>query len=307
MSKRPSPFIREKSNALMQWVHFERTSDKELRILQDEYGFHPVDVSEVPPPLQRPKVVHREGYIFMILPFPLFDYRTRIIRASEVDFFIAKGRLVTVNPDGLPAIQQVFNRFADKGAKNQNVAHVLLDLLNTLLEAQFPMLVHLSQDIDEIEKGLFKADQREAILELMRIKTNIVNVRKAMQGHKKVIRLLMAEADGVLPLARLTDYYARLVDYTKEIWDTLEVQRDTINALHEAHASLLENRTNEVMKTLTVFSVIIFPMTLVATLFAVRLDGMPWHGDPWGFFKLSATLVVLALLMYLYFKRKRWI
>lgn len=307
MPKRPSPFIREKSNTLMQWVHLERTSDKELRVLQDDYGFHPVDVSEVPPPLQRPKVVHREGYIFMILPFPLFDYRTRIIRASEVDFFIAKGRLVTVNPDGLPAIQQVFNRFAVKGAKNQNVAHVLLDLLNTLLEAQFPMLVHLSQDIDEIEQGLFKADQREVILELMRIKTNIVNVRKAMQGHKKVIRMLMAEADGVLPLARLTDYYNRLVDYTKEIWDTLEVQRDTIDALHEAHASLLENRTNEVMKTLTVFSVIIFPMTLVATLFAVRLDGMPWHGDPWGFFKLSATLVVLALLMYLYFKRKRWI
>jgi len=301
------PFILEKSNALMEWVHFERTSEKELRVLRERFAFSQVDVSEVPPPLQRPKVVHREGYIFMVLPFPLFDYRTRIITASEVDFFISKDRLVTVNPDGLPAIQKVFARFADKGAKRQDVTRVLLDLLNELLEAQFPMLVHLSQDIDEVEKGLFRSDQREAILELMRIKTNIVNVRKAMQGHKKVIRMLMSEADGILPLGRLDDYYDRLVDYAKEIWDTLEVQRDTINALHEAHASLLENRTNEVMKTLTVFSVIVFPMTLIATMFAMRVGGMPWENDPWGFAKVLAVLAVLALLMLLYFKGKKWI
>ncbi len=307
MAKRPTPFILEKSNAFMRWTHFERASDKELRVLRDDYGFHPVDVSEIPPPLQRPKVVSRDGYIFMILPFPKFDYRTRIITASEVDFFISKDKLVTVNPDGLPAIQHVFSRFTDKNAKRQDVARVLLDLLNQLLEDQFPMLVHLSQDIDEVEKGLFRADQREAILELMRIKTNIVNVRKAMQGHKKVIRMLMTEADGILPLGRLDDYYNRLVDYTKEIWDTLEVQRDTINALHEAHASLLENRTNEVMKTLTVFSVIIFPMTLIAALFAMRVGGLPWEGDPWGFFKVSLILALLVAAMLTYFKRKRWI
>jgi magnesium transporter len=307
MPKRPSPFIREKSNALMEWAHFERTSEKELRILRERFGFHPVDVSAVPPPLQRPKVVFRDGYIFMILPFPLFDYRTRIINASEVDFFIAKDRLVTVNPDGLPAIQQVFDKFADKNAKRQDIAHVLLELLNTLLESQFPVLMHLSQDIDEIEKGLFRPDQHEAILELLRIKTNIVNVRKAMQGHKKIIRNLITQSEGILPMGRLEEYYNRLVDYTKEIWDELEVQRDTINALHETHASLIENRTNEVMKTLTVFSVIIFPMTLMATLFAVRLDGMPWEGDPLGFFKLITLLALLAGAMFAYFKKKRWI
>lgn len=307
MPKRPTPFIREKSNALMEWVHFERTSEKELRVLRERFGFHQVDVSEVPPPLQRPKVVHREGYIFMVMPFPLFDYRTRIITASEVDFFISKDRLVTVNPDGLPAILRVFEGFAEKGAKRQNVAQTLLDLLDSLLEAQFPMLVHLSQDIDEVEKGLFRPDQREAILELMRIKTNIVNVRKAMQGHKKVIRMLMSEADGILPLGRLDEYYNRLVDYTKEIWDTLEVQRDTINALHEAHSSLLENRTNEVMKTLTVFSVIIFPMTLIATLFAMRVGGTPWESDPLGFVYVILIIVALGGSMFAYFRGKRWV
>jgi len=307
MPKRPSPFIREKSNTLMEWVHFERTSEKELRVLRERFGFHPVDVSAVPPPLQRPKVVFRDGYIFMILPFPLFDYRTRIINASEVDFFIAKDRLVTVNSDGLPAIQQVFDKFADKNAKRQDIAHVLLELLNTLLESQFPVLMHLSQDIDEIEKGLFRPDQHEAILELLRIKTNIVNVRKAMQGHKKIIRNLITQSEGILPIGRLEEYYNRLVDYTKEIWDELEVQRDTINALHETHTSLIENRTNEVMKTLTVFSVIIFPLTLVATLFSMSVGGLPWHNDPSGFLYVVIVLTLFGLLLFLYFKRKRWI
>ena len=97
------------------------------------------------------------------------------------------------------------------------------------------------------------------------------------------------------------------MDYTKEIWDTLEVQRDTINALHETHASLLENRTNEIMKTLTVFMGIIYPLTLVATLFAMRVQGLPWQNDPFGFLKVFVILLLIGLGLFAFFKKRKWI
>lgn len=111
----------------------------------------------------------------------------------------------------------------------------------------------------------------------------------------------------LFPLRAQKEYIEALVERTKEIWDTVELQRDTINALHETHASLLENRTNDIMKTLTMFSVVIFPLTLIATLFAMDVPGIPFRDDPLGFVKVTAVLVVFAVVMVVFFKKRRWI
>lgn len=309
MPKRPIAFIREFKTSRAEWVHVGRNSEKEKRLLGERYHFHHVDLQEILPPLQRPKVVVREGYIFMILLFPVFDPETRVISTAEVDFFISPDRLITVSGSKLPAFDSVFDVLSQKTSKTQsaNAAHILHSILDALLESLFPMLIHISHDIDDVEKGLFEAKQRGVIMELLRIKTNIVNIRKAMQGHKKAIRMLMAAGTTILPINRMEDYYNQLVDYTKEIWDTLEVQRETINALHETHSSLIDSRTNEIMKTLTIISVIVFPMTLIATLFAMRVNGLPWADDPSGFTYVILILVALGASMLGFFKYKKWI
>ncbi len=308
MPKRLPPGIKKLSNPYLEWINLERNTEKEVAFLRP-YGFHAVDLNEVLPPLQRCKLVVRDGYVFMILLFPVFDAKTRIVSTVELDFFITRDRLVTVNAGKLPAVNQALRDFEAKSKTNPKteLAHVLHDLLDSLLESLFPMLVHLSTDIDEVEKSLFGADQRGVIMELLRIKTNIVNVRKAMQGHKKIIRALMAQGSDVMPIYRMQDYYDQLVDFTKEIWDTLEVQRDTINALHETHTSLMENRTNEIMKTLTVFMGIIYPLSLIAALFSMRVSGMPWQDDSYGFLKALAIVGVVGIATVLVFKKRRWI
>lgn len=309
MPKRSVSFMHEYPLPGSVWVHVERNTEKEMRALDNLYKFHPVDLEETLPPLQRPKIVVRDGYVFMILLFPVFNPKSRIVSTAEVDFFISKDRLVTVCGSDLPAFKAVSEIVTRQSKKNNpaDTAHVLHLLLETLLESLFPMLVHLSQDIDEVEKSLFLSNQRGVIMELLRIKTNIVNVRKAMQGHKKVIRGLVSVGQSILPIKRMEDYYDQLVDHTKEIWDTLEVQRETINALHETHVSLIDSRTNDIIKTLTVFSVIIFPLTLIATLFAARVDGIPWQTDPYGLLKLIGVLAVVGASMFAYFKYKKLI
>jgi magnesium transporter len=183
-------------------------------------------------------------------------------------------------------------------------------LIHEIVQAQFhelfPMLVHVSTDIDEVEKDLFKPDQQGTIMEVLRIKTNIVNIRKAMQGLKRVIRELVSRGPRVIPIIRRKGF-EDIVERSKEFWDTVELQRDTINALHETHASLIENRTNDIIKTLTMFSVIIFPMTLVATMFAMDVGGIPYKNDPLGFLFVVGVLVLIAVGMFAFFKKRRWI
>lgn len=309
MPVRQKTHVKKFAASNVEWVHLDRNTRTETAYLAKAFGYHPIDLSEVPPPIQRPKVVARGSYVFMILLFPVYDRASKTITTSEVDFFISRERIVTVNDGRLTALAELHDTYHAQGKKmrEMDAAHVLHEILSSLLGSIFPMVLHLSQDIDQLERGLFDSNQRGLIMELLRVKTNIVGVRKAMQGHKKVIRKLMTDASGIIPLERMEDYYNQLVDYTKEIWDTLELQRETINALHEAHSSLLSNRTSEIIKRLTAISVTVYLLTLIVTLFAVDVGGVPWREDPFGFLKIIAFVIVLASVLLAIFKKKNWI
>ncbi len=294
-----------------EWIHLTRNQPQDIDYLKRRFGFHPNDLRDALPPLQRHKLVVREDYLFLVLLFPVFNRKTRIVSSAEIDFFIQPQRLISINNGTLPVIEKLFTEIRkDKNLKSDIFEDGITALVHELISAQFeelfPMLVHISSDIDEVEEDLFKSDQRGTILELLRIKTNIVNIRKAMQGHKRVIRELINKGVKKVPIIRRAGF-EDLVQQSKEFWDTVELQRDTIDALHETHASIIENRTNDVIKTLTMFSVVIFPMTLVAALFAMDVGGLPLRTEPFGFFVVIVILALLALTMFAYFKKRRWI
>lgn len=305
----------------IEWVHISKSGKKEINHLRRRFGLHPVDLHETLPPLQRPKLVVRDGYLFMILLYPVFDRQTRAIYASEVDFFIHPDRLITVNRGGLEPLHQIFKAHgkdrdvsAGRTAVNhqmpdtiEDVTHLLYLILDAQLEAIFPMITHLSNDIDDIERHVFSEFEKNLIQELLRVKTNIVNVRKAIQGHKTVIRRLIDESGTRFPIHKLEIYFERLVEHTKELWDTLENQRDTINALHEANMSLIDFRINEIMKKLTVFSVIVFPLTLLAAIFGMNAPKMPFVTHPLGFWMIIGIMAVGSMGMLAIFKFKKWI
>lgn len=289
------------------WINITKNGKKELEYLGKKYGFLDLDLKDCLPPLQRPKLVVRPNYLFMILLFPVFDRKTKVLRASEVDFFITPSALISVNPNELAPIQEIFTKCRAKKNKCPNAASLLHEILHELLLACFPMLVHISNDIDNIESKLRYEFEKGTITEILRIKTNIVNFRKAVQPHKQVIRLLISESPKFFPTQKIKIYFENLVSYTKEIWDLLDNYKDTIDALHETNVSLIDFRINEIMKTLTIFSVIVFPLTLLAAIFGMNTPGMPLINRPYGFWIILGGMMLGALGLLLFFERKKWL
>ncbi len=300
----------------LEWVHVSDNQLKEINFLKKEFGFHPIDLKETLPPLQRHKLVLREDYLFMILLYPVFDKQTKTIYTSEVDFFISPNRLVTVNKDGLPAIsrmREICTKTIGELKETSgicpidDISHLLYSLLSELLDDVFPMLIHLSEDIDAVESRIFTDYEKNLIQELLRIKTNVVNVRKSMQGHKKVISSLLMGAEARFPADKLDAYFAHLIEHTKEIWDVLEIQRETIDALHETNASLIDFRINEIMKTLTIFSVTLFPLNLLASIFGMNTIHMPLVGSRYGFWIILGLMMLGSFSMLRLFRKRRWL
>lgn len=300
------------SNGLM-WVNVSRQHEKELREVGKRFGFHQNDIAESLPPFQRPKIAKRDAYYFLVLHFPVYNRETKRLGFTEVDVFLHPQYLVVVHDNSLPVIEQFFNQCrqdADARATffKGTAAHLLLEMFSRLSDAIFPSLLHINEDINVVDKQLFGEGKSRAMAEeVLRLKTNIVTFRRTMQGHKTVLDRLVILGGHDLHLVEYQSYLTSLRENSTEIWHMLESQKESITTLHETNESLLTLRTNEVMKTLTVISVLTFPFTLVATIFAIHAPGTPLLDHPWGFWILVSGTVVGALAMLIIFKRKGWL
>jgi magnesium transporter len=271
-----------------------------------------LDLRDIQPPIQRPKVVVRDGYLFMILLYPVFDRTTKEIHVSEVDFFISKDRLVTVNTDNLGPIKTLFNSCTKKGTKKKriclsgDISQLLYAILNDLLSAVFPKLVNIQADMDAIEAKVFKGFDKRLIQEILRVKMNVMNSRMSIQGHKNVMPKFLELAPAYFPINKLKIYYDELVRDTYEIWDTIEIQKDTTEALHETNKSMIDYHTNDIIKTLTIFSVIVFPLTLLAAMFGMNVP-VPFEDRVGGFYIISSIMLLGSFGMLIFFKYKKWL
>ncbi|OGH89791.1 MAG: hypothetical protein A2537_02320 [Candidatus Magasanikbacteria bacterium RIFOXYD2_FULL_36_9] len=295
------------------WVNVTHQGEKELRELQKRFGFDELDVKEALPPFQRPKIVKRESYYFMVLHFPVFDRETFRLGFTEVDFFLSQNCLVTVHDNKLPAIETMFNE-CKKNLPTANkyfagtALHILFELLSRLFDSIFPILLHVNDDINLVDRKLFtKVSGRQITEEILRLKTNIVTFRRTMQGHRTVLERLLSYAGRELDVASFQNYINSLREFTNEIWHILDSQKESINALHETNESLLTLRTNNVMRMLTIISVTTFPLTLLATIFAIPTLGNPFTHLTGGFWFILLLMFFGAVGMFAVFKKKDWV
>lgn len=306
------PSIKTLKTKNLVWVNVDKPNTTNLNYLKKNFKFHDLDIEASKPSLQHPKVAERPFYLFMILLFPVYDPKTKRIYPSEIDFFIGSNMLVTVHTGELEPVNGVFKKYQNNPELfekkfNEDFTELVYEILNSLLQYCFPILNHLSVDINETEKEIFEGKEKQMIGKILNIKRNIVNFRKSMQTQKNVMNKLISGAPKFLSLKPLKEYYTGLVDLTKDIWDILENLKETTHALEESNNSLVSFRLNNIMRALTMIGVIIFPLQLIASIFVMHTTGgMPFLDKEYNFFIVTGLMVFVAAVMIIFYKRKKW-
>lgn len=278
------------------------------------FNFHPLDIEDCLSITHRSKCDEYEHYSFLILLFPIYDRKTREILTGELDFFINKNYLISVHRDNdLKLFNDLVNSYLNNNEERKEFAdlpseRLLYKILNKLYLSCLPMLDHLSADVDHIEHQIFSGYEKEMVHEISIIRRNITDFRKIMQAHKNVLKkLIFSLKESPLFEIQTTDvYFNNLIDYTKEIWDALENYKERIEALQETNESLITFKLNDIMKILTIISVITLPINLIAALFTMNTPGIPFTQNPFGFWIVTVIMVSIAGFMVWHFKRKKW-
>jgi len=295
------------------WVNVTNATPESMAVLREQFPFFmDIDLRDCLPPYQRPKLLERDRYLFMVLQFPVFDHKNRIIESSELDLFIGKDFVVTSHNGKVRALADMAASF-ESGAnicplETVNCpANWLHTLLASLYISVFPMLTHISNDIGALEAELFRDTNGDTVKDILRVKSNIVDFRKIMQGHKHVIEKFMRSAPKMLNMKDLEVYYEDLVGHTKEIWDFLDNDKNTIDAVYDSYLSLITYQASEASKTLTALAFIIFPMNLVAAIFTMRAVHMPIEGLPGDFWFMLGIVGLTAVVTIGFLRRKKWL
>ncbi|MFZ5364599.1 MAG: magnesium transporter CorA family protein [Patescibacteria group bacterium] len=295
------------------WIKIKKPRKKEILFLQKKFGFSMMHLNDCLPPLQSPRLIGHENYLFMILTFPVYQPKTHKIIPVEIDFFIGKNYIVTSQEIDFFPLDNLFNEYKkikklpDEMGTGPGV--LLYEILDKSMENARPMVTHINNDIEELEDQIFqKIPRQKVIREILMVRRNIVSFRKSIQSHKTIIRKMLDKADNssIFPTKRLRSYFANLVADLKEIWDILENYSETVKALFESNESLYSDRLNSIIKTLTIFSVIVFPLTLIAAIFGMNTE-MPIVDSPYAFYKILGLMGAGTLVMLAIFKKKRWI
>ncbi len=302
-----------KANGL-RWINIIDASKGEIDFLRNNFKFHPLDLEDCLTSGQRPKIEKYEDYIFLVLIFPVYNHKTREIEPSEIDFFISQDYIVTVHDSNLPPINEICSACQNDKIKKekylkQGSAYLLYEILNKLLCYCYPMLDHMSIDIHTIEKQIFAGYERKMLSELLITRRNITDYRKIMQAHKNTLKKLsnVLRNHTIEIKPRMIIYFNDLIELSKEIWDHLETFKESIEALQQTNESLISNRLNDIMKTFTTLSVIIFAMTLVATTFGIGAEDTPLVNMKLSFWIIVFLLMAVAGTMWQFFKKKKFL
>lgn len=291
------------------WEHIVKPSKAETTYLKNTYDFHPLDLEDCLVKVQRPQISEYAHYVFFILTFPVYNRKEHEIHSAEIDFFIGSNFLVTISDGQISILDDFFKEMQNnpetktKYMMSNHPVFLLYEILHRLQNYTLPMLDHISTEIEDIENRIFKGQEKEVVIEILHTKRNIVDFRRIVQAHKNIIKKLMNTNSKFFMPNKLNIYFTNILDRTKDIWDILETQKENINAFQETNESLISYKLNDIMKMLTIISVIMIPANLVASIFGMNTNNAPTY----DFYTVVALMFVMMLVFLVYFRNKKWL
>jgi magnesium transporter len=307
---RPQPSLAELTGAGLTWVHLDRVDQPTAKDLSERFGWHPLDVEDVLSKRQRPKVDDYPDYLFAVLHFPVYDTNIQRLNAAELDLFIGPSYLVTIPNAELLPISRLFNRCAEDDAFRERLfskgsGRLLYEVLDDLFDYCFPILDKIAHKLDAVEDDIFEGRSSEAVRDISNVKQEIISYRKIIKPQRATLRVLERSVERFLP-EELELYFDDIVDASERVWDLLDNYKEVVEALEDTNESVISHRHNDVLRLLTVFSVILLPLTLIASIFGMNVD-YPGEGTAAAFWVISASMVVVIGGLLAFFRYKRWL
>jgi magnesium transporter len=302
---------------LFLWVDLEKTTPEEAKlILEGIFHFHPLSIEDCVQVSSAPKVdeyVPKDedkfsSYLFMVIHAVDYSRKDGVFATSELNFFLGKNFLVTYHETPLRSVAQTEERCV-KGRTliaraPDRVAHTLLD---GIVENYKPALDELAVEIAELEQEVIENPMPRLLNRIVQIKKEVLHLRQIIGPQREVLARFAA---GEFKLIRphLVPYYRDVYDGLSRISEQAHGYMDSLTGLLHIHLSMSANQTGEILKLLTLITLITTPVMIIGTWYGMNFgESMPELKLKYGYEMAICITLASTLLMWWWFRRKKWL
>lgn len=301
--------VAAKNDKATLWIDVFDIDDADIDLLTNIFNLHPLTVEDFIMPNARPKIEEFPDYLFMVMfamVSPNNQQKSRP-RITELDCCLGKNFLITFHSEAFNSVCMCKERVKKQSPMIMHGADMLLySILDSCIDNYFPIINEFDDTVDAMSDELFKTPTQDTLKKIYSLKNDVMYLKRTLGPQSDVIGLL---SRGTLKFISPSNiiYFRNIYDNMVRFNDIVNMSRDIISGAMEAYVSIVSNRLNEIMKTLTVIATIMMPLTLIASIYGMNFKYMPELDHRFGYPAVILTMGIIMVSMLVYFKRRKWL
>jgi magnesium transporter len=293
------------------WVDFEATSpEQDEPILKDYFHFHPLAIDDALQESHVPKVDDWGDYLYVVLHGIQYHQRDMTIVTSELDVFLGSNYIVTHHDGSIPAVEKIWHLLSlDKRYTENGPDHLFYRLADELVDGYMLVVESLDDEIDQAENELFDRPTNKTLGNIFQLKRATLHLRRIIAPQREVFNRLARDDNQVIDV-RDRVYFRDIYDHLVRLHDITESIRDLVSGTLDTYLSVINNRMNDIMKTLTLITTLFMPLSFLVGFFGMNFFEPVARMYSWtnqqAFLIAMIIILITPVVMYLWMRRRGW-
>lgn len=300
--------IKTIKSSKFEWTYVADFGSDDLSHLKKNFKFHPLDLKDCAGELQRSKIDTYKNYLFIVLQLPVVNGRK--VTINQIYFFLGKNYLVTITKDRSKVLNNLFYKIVNNPKMKEEAfslgsGYLFYKISDSLLRSGWSVHAKIDKDVARVESDIYEGRGKKSVFEIAELRRLVLQL-KAIIDPQKIVTNSMSRTTFSFIDHEMNVYFDDLDDFVEKNWLTIEGHKERLLNLQEINESLISYRTNQIMKVLTIFSVLLLPLTLLSGIYGMNID-LPLSERPTFVWSLFLGLLMIITGIFIYLKKKDWI
>lgn len=289
------------------WVDLFNPTDEESYILTHDFKFHPLSIEDVLSEESRPKVDEYEHYLFIIFQTVGQPGGEDELAVNDIGIFLTGNAVVTVHSHQIDILDSLFRKFLhDDRIVARGISFLFHAVLDYLVDSYDKPLAYIEKETDKIEDDVFEDPKAEIVKRIFNLRRDTLDFKRILAPLKEVV-FQMTTGKLVLISEKAEIYFSDIYDHLSRMTDDADSNRDILNSALEVYFSTVSDRTNQIIKFLTIFTAILLPPSFIAGVYGMNFMKMPPLTWDKGYIVIWSIIVLIVVSLLAFFKKRKWI
>ncbi len=272
------------------------------------FQIHPLLMEDIMNTTQRPKIDDLGKYICLILKMITFDEAAMELHIEQLSLVFSDDFVLSFQESESGIFKPLRDRIRNNlgRVRKMGTDYLAYSLMDAVVDHYFVVMEKMGEKIDGLEDEVVANPKPDTLRGVQRLRDEILLVRRSVWPLREVISLL-ERAESPLVDKSSSFFFRDVYEHTIQVMDTVDTYRDILSGMFDIYLSSVSNRLNEVMKVLTIIATLFMPLTFLAGVYGMNFQNMPELKWQYGYFMLWGVMILIALAMLVYFRKRKWI